>query len=547
MLKRSYRVQESLVRYWAQQAVEMYGIIGDEGMRQQLENVQQSLAAMEGDRRVMVIGGAKVGKTSLLSYIAGLPVIRSGKREESPYLRWRYRNDDGDATRSCFVPLEELQGIEFVDTGDCADPAVAESLLELLPGSDAAVVVVDSRQGGASPAWDLLERLPFNAVGSVVVALTFTDKIAATDALTMATRIREMCRDRLRLVVLVCTVCPTSDVAVEMFATRVQEALDSPEGARRAIRNALEATGRLMIRQSTVINARTAVSEGENGFLNGIEEEIDNFLSHQLDGVPQCAENYANVPLDVLPRLQRKLYRSFGWVLSPRALMQLEDMGAGAELSFYRLVCGDIVEMQRESDNRFVASCQSHWRSVAPRMKSAIECDLDEFPQDVLEADLMQLRRQLEHDLYQPFIEMRIRNILDRAFSTHLSWMRTLHALLCMFLVLGGLLGYLGWDTPALWCLGAVVLLWLGGTVAHVLAVRRLARTMAEEARTLHAAVQGQMQPMVRDLVISRVTAYRRLYAVAGHRVREYVAKLRPLQERHNAILYQLRATAPRI
>ena len=38
-----------------------------------------------------------------------------------------------------------------------------------------------------------------------------------------------------------------------------------------------------------------------------------------------------------------------------------------------------------------------------------------------------------------------------------------------------------------------------------------------------------------------------RLYAVAGHRVREYVAKLRPLQERHNAILYQLRATAPRI
>ena len=547
MLKRSYRVQESLVRYWAQQAREMYGIIGDDSMQPQLEAVQQALAAMEGDRRVIVMGGARCGKTSLLSYISGLPVIRSGKQADFPYLRWRYGNDDGDAAHSRFLPLDELQGIEFVDTGDCAQQEVQEELLRLLPGSDAAVVVVDARGGEQSPAWNVLEQLPINAVSNVLVALTFTDKIPAAEALELSARIREMCRDRLRLVVLVCNVCPTSEQGVEMFVTRVQETLDSPEGARRAIRNALEATGRLMTRQSGVINARTAAMKGESGFLSGIESEINTFLSHQLSGVDECVADYSTVPLGILPRLQRKLRRSFGRVLSPVTLMQLEEMGAGAETSFYRLVCKGIIDRQKESDARFVSSCQAHWRSVRPRMKEAIECEISDFPQDVLEAELGRLRRQLEHELYQPFANLRIRSSFDAMFTAQAGWMHALHALLCLFLTLAGLCGYLGFDTLALWMFLPVLLVWAGGIWRHCTTLGSLSRDLAREAEMLDSVMHGQLPALVRELVVSRVGAYRRLYAVAGHRVQEYVEKLHPLQERHNAILRELRTTAPRI
>ena len=547
MLKRSHRVQESLVRYWAQQAMEMYGVIGDDSMQPQLEAVQQSLAAMEGDRRVVVMGGARCGKTSLLSYISGLPVIRGGKQPEFPYLRGRYGNDDGDAGHSRFLPLEELRGIEFVDTGDCAQPEVQEELLHLLPGSDAAVVVLDARNGVQSPAWDVLEQLPINAVANVLVALTFTDKIPAAEALELSARIREMCRDRLRLVVLVCNVCPTSDQGVEMFVTRVQETLDSPEGARRAIRNALEATGRLMTRQSGIINARTAAMKDESGFLSGIEEEINTFLSHQLDGAGECAADYSTVPMGVLPALMRKLRRSFGYTLSPVALVQLEDMGAGAESSFYRLVCKGILDKQKESDARFVASCQAHWRSVRPRMKEAIECEINDFPQDVLEADLNRLRRQMEHGLYEPFANLRIRNSLDTEFKSHAGWMQGMHTLLCLTLVLAGLCGALGFDTLALWMLMLMLLVWAGGVWRHGRALRELGKAFSREAEMLDAAMHDALPALVRDMVVSRVGAYRRLYSVAGFRVQEYVEKLRPLQERHNAILRELRTTAPRI
>ncbi len=547
MLKRSYRVQESLVRYWAQQAREMYAIIGDDEMQPLLEAVEQSLAAMEGDRRIIVMGGADCGKTSLLSYISGLPVIRGGRQQESPYLRWRYGNNDGDAARSRFLPLPELKGIEFVDTGDCSEPEVQEELLRLLPGSDAAIVVADARQGGASPAWEVLQQLPINAVANVLVALTFTDHIGAEAALDLAARIREMCRQHLRLVVLVCSVNPTSEQGVETFLTRVQETLDSPEGARRAIRNTLEATGRLMTRQSGIINARTAAMRDETGFLSGIESEIDTFLAHQLDGVEGCAQDYASVPLGVLPKLQRKLRRSFGYVLSPLCLMQLEDMGAGAESSYYRLVCKEIMERQRESDSRFTASCQAHWRSVRPRMKQAIECEINDFPQDVLEAELNRLRRQLEHELYQPFNRLRIRSALDNAFSDQVGWMHTAHMLLCICLVLAGLLGFLGLDTLALCALGAVLVVWVLGAVKHAAVLRRLSGGLEREARTLDSVVQDEMPKLVRELVVSRVGAYRSLYAVASQRVSEYVERLQPLQERHNAILRELRTTAPRI
>ncbi len=547
MLKRSYRVQESLVRYWAQQAREMYAIIGDDEMQPLLEAVEQSLAAMEGDRRIIVMGGADCGKTSLLSYISGLPVIRGGRQQESPYLRWRYGNNDGDAARSRFLPLPELKGIEFVDTGDCSEPEVQDELLRLLPGSDAAIVVADARQGGASPAWEVLQQLPINAVANVLVALTFTDHIGAEAALDLAARIREMCRQHLRLVVLVCSVNPTSEQGVETFVTRVQETLDSPEGARRAIRNTLEATGRLMTRQSGIINARTAAMRDETGFLSGIESEIDTFLAHQLDGVEGCAQDYASVPLGVLPKLQRKLRRSFGYVLSPLCLMQLEDMGAGAESSYYRLVCKEIMERQRESDSRFTASCQAHWRSVRPRMKQAIECEINDFPQDVLEAELNRLRRQLEHELYQPFNRLRIRSALDNAFSDQVGWMHTAHMLLCICLVLAGLLGFLGLDTLALCALGAVLVVWVLGAVQHAAVLRRLSGGLEREARTLDSVVHDEMPKLVRELVVSRVGAYRSLYAVASQRVSEYVERLQPLQERHNAILRELRTTAPRI
>ena len=547
MLKRSYRVQESLVRYWAQQAREMYAIIGDDEMQPLLEAVEQSLAAMEGDRRIIVMGGADCGKTSLLSFISGLPVIRGGRQQESPYLRWRYGNNDGDAARSRFLPLPELKGIEFVDTGDCSEPEVQEELLRLLPGSDAAIVVADARQGGASPAWEVLQQLPINAVANVLVALTFTDHIGAEAALDLASRIREMCRQHLRLVVLVCSVNPTSEQGVETFLTRVQETLDSPEGARRAIRNTLEATGRLMTRQSGIINARTAAMRDETGFLSGIESEIDTFLAHQLDGVEGCAQDYASVPLGVLPKLQRKLRRSFGYVLSPLCLMQLEDMGAGAESSYYRLVCKEIMERQRESDSRFTASCQAHWRSVRPRMKQAIECEINDFPQDVLEAELNRLRRQLEHELYQPFNRLRIRSALDNAFSDQVGWMHTAHMLLCICLVLAGLLGFLGLDTLALCALGAVLVVWVLGAVQHAAVLRRLSGGLEREARTLDSVVHDEMPKLVRELVVSRVGAYRSLYAVASQRVSEYVERLQPLQERHNAILRELRTTAPRI
>lgn len=70
---------------------------------------------------------------------------------------------------------------------------------------------------------------------------------------------------------------------------------------------------------------------------------------------------------------------------------------------------------------------------------------------------------------------------------------------------------------------------------------------MEREARTLDSVVRDEMPKLVRELVVSRVGAYRSLYAVASQRVSEYVERLQPLQERHNAILRELRTTAPRI
>ena len=51
MLKRCYRAQESLVRYWAQQAVVLCDDIDDESLADSKSAIEQSIERMGKDRK----------------------------------------------------------------------------------------------------------------------------------------------------------------------------------------------------------------------------------------------------------------------------------------------------------------------------------------------------------------------------------------------------------------------------------------------------------------------------------------------------------------
>ena len=195
-LRRAYRTQESLVRYWAQQAVALCKDIEDESLEEYAAPVRAADKALQRDRRIIVIGGAKCGKSSILAGLVGAPVIAS-HRMEGHYLCWRFSCRDGDATHSRFIPQEHLNGLELVDTAACSGEA-ADTCRTLLQGADVIVAVVDSRAPEMSPVWDMLAELPEALLSSCLLAITFTDILGAEQILKLKDTLRDLAATKLK-------------------------------------------------------------------------------------------------------------------------------------------------------------------------------------------------------------------------------------------------------------------------------------------------------------------------------------------------------------
>lgn len=534
------------MRYWAGQAVELCRDIDDESLEEYAQPVRQALETLERDRRVIVIGGEKCGKSSLLAGVAGCPLMARVPLTRH-YVCWRYRSQDGDATCSRFLPESSLEGLELVDTRSCADAEVAETVKILLQGADVVLAVVDGRSPEQSPIWDILKTLPEKSVGACLLAVTFTDTLSAEVALQLKDSMRELCRNRLGTNLPQYFISPGSESGMDIFAERVQEALEAPGGLRSTLRHVLERSVDLVRKQGRVLNSRAAVARTDSGFLAGIEQEIDNFLSHQLVSLKQRADSYSAAATRTLPRLLQRFRRTFGWFLSPVTLLRLELMGTGTEKCFYRLLCEEVLRLQQESDRQFVLSCAGHWKSVRPRMKKTLECEIGEFPAEELESELEQLRTRLGRELYEPFARLRLRHHLSTLFNAQAAWMQVCIAFICLFLFIAGILGFIGQDTLGMSSVGVALVLWLGGSVAHLTARSRLRKGLVEKGEELQQAMAETLSTSVERLVISRVAAYRRLYTAPRRKVAQHEAMLEPLQKRYSTINIQLSAISPRL
>lgn len=535
------------MRYWAQQAVELCADIDDESLVESCGAVGKAIERMGQDRRVVLIGASGSGKSELLAGMVGCPVL-SKVEPVHHYLRWRYLSDDGDTEHCRFLAEPALSGMELVNTRGCEQPAVAEAVAPLLPGADVVVAVVDARSISASPVWEMLAPLPEEGGPACLVALTHTDALDAEHTVKLSETVRTLCRERVGRVLPVYQLNPTNAALAAEFGSRVVEAMEgSSGGLRAAIRETMKCGSDLLYKQGSVLKARDAVARTDSGFLQGIEQEIDNFLARQMQGVRNCVLNYAAAAQRSMPRLIQHIRRSLGWFLSPVVLVRLESYGPAAENLYYRLVLDDVATQQEELDKQFVVSCGGHWRSVRPRMKQTLQCEIGDFPAAALEAELEQLRTRLQSALYDPFRSLKIRSAFATLFKCQVDWMRFLVVCFCLSLILAGVLGLLDFDDLAIILLAAAGGFWIFGSFIHFLVARKICSLMGTSAEPLRENLAEHLANLVQDMIVSRVSAYRRLYTEPRQRVAAYETSLAPLQQRQSEIFRQLRSAAPRV
>lgn len=535
------------MRYWAQQAVVLCDDIDDESLEEAKTAVGLAVERMGKDRRIVLIGATGSGKSALLAGMVGCPVLGQVAPSHH-FLRWRYLNNDGDSEFCRFMAEPALCGMELVNTRGCEQPAVAEAVAPLLPAADVVIAVVDAREIQASPVWELMAPLPEEGGPACLVVLTHVDKLDAEHTVTLSEVIRSLCRERLGRALPVYQINPTNAALAAEFGNKVMETMESSSGGlRAAIRETMKCGSDLLYKQGSVLKARDAVARTDSGFLQGIEQEIDNFQSRQMQGVRNCVLNYAAAAQRSMPRLIQHLRRSLGCFLSPVVLVRLESYGPAAENLYYRLILDDVASLQEELDKQFVVSCGGHWRSVRPRMKQTLQCEIGDFPASSLEAELEQLRTRLRGFLYEPFRYLKIRPAFASLFKRQVDWMRMMVVIFCLSLILAGILGFLAFEDMAFFLLGVAAFFWILGSLIHFLVVRKICALIRTHAEPLYESLTKHLTDMVQDMIVSRVSAYRRLYTEPRQRVAAYETTLAPLQQRQSEIFRQLRSAAPRV
>ena len=149
--------------------------------------------------------------------------------------------------------------------------------------------------------------------------------------------------------------------------------------------------------------------------------------------------------------------------------------------------------------------------------------------------------------LQEQLRRQQVRSDLGKFFKAQVGWMRAFVILVCFLLTLAGLLGLLGQDILAL---GAIVLaagLWLLGSLTHLVVSRHIAALARHAESVISHRMGDMMQSLVKGVVVSRVSAYRRLYTAPRRKVAEHEATLQPLMDRHSEVYRQLRAAAPHV
>ncbi len=545
MIKRGYTAGQGLVRYWAHHVLDFWQSVEAARFTDQARELVRALEALQPERRVMVIGAPRSGKSSVAAGLLGseLPLRAP---VTGACVRWRFRCSDGDLSDSRFLPKDELEGLEVVDTADCADAVCAERIESLFPRTDVLIATLDCRTMESSPCWEMLQKAE-GKVGAVILAITFTDLAEKEELLRIKGSIRLLCRDRLKMRPVALLVSPNEAESREAFAESVQEALDGPDGVRKVIRAAGQAAATLNKSICDVLDNRARVMSSNVDFLNGIETEISNFRSHQMAALKTWVENFVSTFESGRPRLLRRLRFSFGFFYSPVTLLRLDCFARATELAAYRSLVSELWQNLEEADARFVASCEAHWRSVRPRMLAGIDYELGDFPEKDLSTELLRVRSNLVRSLYRPFSDYRLQQKLRVHFKSCAAWMMNALRLICLAVLVAGLFGYFGQTAVATACLCFAALVWGAATLGHWLALRRICRDVTKDLEAFSPVFASAITGAIEEFLLSRVAAYRQLYNSPRMRIAHYEKTLAPLRARYPFLRDQLSAAFHRL
>lgn len=501
--------------------------------------------------RVVVIGQTGAGKSSVLASLANEPAFATTKFD-SIARKWQYsapakpEKEDGIVTTG-FFPSELLLDVELIDTAGFENPAVYSELPRLLERADVVVLALRANDGEGSAYWEWLATLPAEVVQRMVVALTFSDLLGYEALQAVKDGIRSVSS---RMLGQELPLFPVTGVilegkpspGIESLARRMDGMLTSTRPAASISAAVIAATSSLLQEQEKVLRNQERLTRLDAGFLAGIEQEINEMRRRIEMSLPSRLDVLCQFVQDCVPRLARKTSRQLGYLLSISRIGKFRRFAEVVDEWFYELLRIGVEERIEFHNREFLTACRDHWNSVRPRVQDKLDCEIGEFPEEVIKNRLNIYRQRLGLALYEPLRAFGVKSCLVKLYSGQECWMRRQMILIFLLLIASGVLGGLGENLAGLVLLGLGILFWVLAAIALIFVRMRLTSQIEEAAKDLPLVVRDELQIPLYESMVSGVVDYRKLFRTLRGLVDVGAEQVAPLLDEHSKMFYKLSA-----
>ncbi len=544
MLSRPYKSAELHVFSFAHQARALSEEIGDPTFNELHEELDLAMSSCRRERSILLLGAAGSGKSALLAALIDEPVIASAA-DLSPYCCWHMAESTGkeDSARpECqrYLVKEQLSGLQFVEGADIEESENRELLQELAPQADIILLVHNGQMEIGEGLWaTMLHFQKKNLLPKCQLIITHTDVLAAEKSIMLKDSLRSSMKEKLGGALPFYFIPAFANTqAIDTLRQVTQRGLESAGGIDKELKKITDICSKLFQRQSLVLNARESVHRSDNGFLEGIEEEINNFQLKQLEGAAQLSEFYVGEIYLLRDQFIKQIRGSFSFIFQPSHLIELDRLSMGLEAVLYQMVNEQVIQQQVESDGHFIIACESHWNDVNPRMLNYLHCDIGAFHPEALQKELEKLRQQLSQTIYEVFLKERLRHHFAQLFQPIVKMLYPYFIICCLVIAAAGIMGIMGMTDYALAALIAGAAILLLTSIREKLAIRRASLEVNVLTLQLCEQLKEPISATLREIILSRISAYRLYYVAPREKLTYQGEMLTPLREKH-ALLYR--------
>ena len=518
----------------------------------------------------VVCGEVNAGKSTLLNGLFGEDVCRTNVLPETDRVQWyRYGEKDHDKEitpilEERFRPVDFLMDFNLVDTpGTNSVVKGHQSITDrFLPVSDLIFWVFPASNPWGASTWDFISKQEEEMIEKSIFIIQQADLRDEKDLDVIVGHMRDLSEKRIGKALPVYPVSgklalqakkesPFGEAmwresgypALEKY---ISEIVTKSPARREVLGKVRDAAGDVLRSIEDMIELRTRLLEGNEGFLREIEGEVDKEREKQAADFAIKFAGMRKVFAGQGEQIVQLMRQKMNVWASLKSLFTAENLPKVIESTLVDSVKTAVEEQASDDGKNLINVCRDHWETVRPRVKERLAIDLKGFDEETggFGSTRERFIKRMGRAARQAVVNLKIRGGLDMQLTKRRAHLKGWLYVCLILLLAAGVTGSLKLEPYPYLPLGL-----LAGAVAGMVAFAFRSRATREEIITSFKEKLDDAQvPFADSLGSDYRDGIRDFYIEYGNlleSVRRHIAnaklELQPNLEQWNALFLELK------